>query len=112
MLAIEHFERLVAVRTGGQLVKHRRFPLRGECSGSVRGVFGECSGRSAPGLRAMKLWPYPTTLPGVGAAMWIESTGIRTVMGSSGVNRPPRGRRLGRGRHFWTFTLVRGVVTL
>ena len=33
-------------------------------------------------------------------------------MGSSGVNRPPRGRRLGRGRHFWTFTLVRGVVTL
>ena len=44
MLAIEHFERLVAVRTGGQLVQHRRFPLRGECSGSVRGVFGECSG--------------------------------------------------------------------
>ena len=44
MLAIEHFERLMAVRTGGQLVKHRRFPLRGECSGSVRGVFGECSG--------------------------------------------------------------------
>ena len=42
----------------------------------------------------------------------VESTGIRTVMGSSGVNRPPRGRRLGRGRHFWTFTLVRGVVTL
>ena len=48
MLAIEHFERLVAVRTGGQMVKqHRRFPLRGvfgECSMSVRGVFGECSG--------------------------------------------------------------------
>ena len=101
MLAIEHFERLMAVRMGDQLVKHRRFPLR-----------GECSGRSAPGLRAMKLWSYPTTLPGVGAAMWIESTGIRTVMGSSGVNRPPRGRRLGRGGHFWTFMLVRGVVTL
>ena len=44
MLAIEHFERLVAVRMGDQMVKHRRFPLRGECSGSVRGVFGECSG--------------------------------------------------------------------
>ena len=73
MLAIEHFERLIAVRTGGQLVKHRRFPLRGECSGSVRGVFGECSMRSAPGLGAMKLWPYPTTLPGVGAAMWSDS---------------------------------------
>ena len=29
-------------------------------------------------------------------------------MGSSGVNRPSRGRRLGRGRQFWTFTLVRG----
>ena len=29
--------------------------------------------RSAPGLRAMKLWPYPTTLPGVGAAMWSDS---------------------------------------
>ena len=81
MLAIEHFERLVAVRTGGQLVQHRRFPLRGECSGSVRGVFGECSMRSAPGLRAMKLWPYPTTLPGVGAAMWIESTGISDSYG-------------------------------
>ena len=103
MLAIEHFERLVAVRTGDQMVKHRRFPLRGECSGSVRGVFGECSGsvrgvfgecsgsvrgvfgecsmRSAPGLRAMKLWPYPTTLPGVGAAMWIESTGISDSYG-------------------------------
>ena len=25
---------------------------------------------------------------------------FRTVMGSSGVNRPPRGRRLGRGRQF------------
>jgi len=35
-----------------------------------------------------------------------------SVMGSSGVNRPPRGRRWGRGRQFWTFTLVRGVVTL
>ena len=40
MLAIEHFERLMAVRMGDQMVKHRRFPLRGECSGSVRGVFG------------------------------------------------------------------------
>ena len=37
MLAIEHFERLMAVRMGDQMVKHRRFPLR-------RGVFGECSG--------------------------------------------------------------------
>ena len=74
MLAIEHFERLLAVRMGGQMVKHRRFPLRGECSGSVRM-------RSAPGLRAMKLWPYPTTLPGVGAAMWIESTGISDSYG-------------------------------
>ena len=86
MLAIEHFERLVAVRMGDQLVKHRKFPLPlrgvfGECSGSVRGVFGECSMRSAPGLRAMKLWPYPTTLPGVGAAMWIESTGISDSYG-------------------------------
>ena len=62
MLAIEHFERLMAVRMGGQMVKHRRFPLR-----------EECSMRSAPGLRAMKLWPYPTTLPGVGAAMWSDS---------------------------------------
>ena len=76
MLAIEHFERLMAVRMGDQMVKHRKFPLRGECSGSVRGVF-----RSAPGLRAMKLWPYPTTLPGVGAAMWIESTGISDSYG-------------------------------
>ena len=60
MLAIEHFERLMAVRMGDQgetpevpatgecqLVKHRRFrgvfAVRGvgECSGSVRGVFGE-----------------------------------------------------------------------
>ena len=44
MLAIEHFERLMAVRMGGQMVKHRKFPLRGECSGGVRGVFGGCSG--------------------------------------------------------------------
>ena len=29
--------------------------------------------RSAPGLGAMKLWPYPTTLPGVGTAMWSDS---------------------------------------
>ena len=43
MLAIEHFERLMAVRMGDQMVKHRKFPLRGECSGSVRGVFGECA---------------------------------------------------------------------
>ena len=70
MLAIEHFERPMAVRMGGQMVKHREFPLR-----------GEWSGRSAPGLRAMKLWPYPTTLPGVGAAMWIESTGISDSYG-------------------------------
>ena len=39
MLPIEHFERPMAVRMGGQMVKHRKFPLRGECSGSVRGVF-------------------------------------------------------------------------
>ena len=46
MLAIEHFERLMAVRTGGQLVKHRRVPLRGECPGSVRGVFNEVRART------------------------------------------------------------------
>ena len=47
MLAIEHFERLMAVRTGGQLVKHRRFRY----VGSVRGVFGECSGSVRGGPR-------------------------------------------------------------
>ena len=54
MLAIEHFERLMAVRMGDQMVKHRRFPLRGECSGSVRGVFGEVRART-PGNEALAL---------------------------------------------------------
>ena len=52
MLAIEHFERLMAVRMGDQMVKHRRFPLRGECSGSVRGV--EVRART-PGNEALAL---------------------------------------------------------
>ena len=50
MLAIEHFERLMAVRTGGQLVKHRRFRY----VGSVRGVFGEVRART-PGNEALAL---------------------------------------------------------
>ena len=54
MLAIEHFERLMAVRMGGQMVKHREFPLRGECSGSVRGVFNEVRART-PGNEALAL---------------------------------------------------------
>ena len=54
MLAIEHFERLMAVRMGGQMVKHRKFPLRGECSGGVRGVFNEVRART-PGNEALAL---------------------------------------------------------
>ena len=49
------------------------------------------------------------------AGTWLAffgRTGIKNSYGSTRVNRLPRGRRSGRGRQFWTFTLVRGVVTL
>ena len=56
MLAIVHFERPMAVRMGGQMVKHRECPGSpfGECSGSVRGVFNEVRART-PGNEALAL---------------------------------------------------------
>ena len=41
MLAIEHFERLMAVRTGGQLVKHRRVRYVGSVRGGPRPDSGQ-----------------------------------------------------------------------
>ena len=76
------------IKTGGRLVRHARrlvFQLAEVLvtREMLTGILERISRlRLAPGLPALRAQVF------------------RTVMGSSGVNRPPRGRRLGRGRQF------------
>ena len=76
------------IKTGGRLVRHARrlvFQLAEVLvtREMLTGILERISRlRLAPG------WPA------------LRAQVFRTVMGSSGVNRPPRGRRLGRGRQF------------
>ena len=70
--------------------------VRGETAAPGGGGLG---GHGRPGPEGPRHWQDADPAPAPGHSP-LRAQVFRTVMGSSGVNRPPRGRRLGRGRQF------------
>ena len=77
------------IKTGGRLVRHAR-----------RLVFQLAEVLVTREMLTGILERDQPASAGTWLACLLRAQVFRTVMGSSGVNRPPRGRRLGRGRQF------------